>query len=593
MAVSPRPIELLAPAADADIAIEAIKHGADAVYIGASSHGARKSASNSIEDIKRVVDFAHPFGVRVYVTVNTIVFDSEITEVEMLIGDLYRIGVDAIIAQDMGILRMNLPPIALHASTQCDTRTPEKARFLQDVGFSQIVLARELTLTEIKTIHNAVDVPLECFVHGALCVSYSGRCHISQATTGRSANRGECAQLCRWKYNLTDADGKVLTRDRHLLSLKDFNLSDRLELLLEAGASSFKIEGRLKDASYVRNIVAYYRNRLDEIIKKYPDKYYRSSFGHSEISFQPVPEKSFNRGFTHYFIDSRKPGDISSPFTPKSMGETISNVSELHNGDGISFFNSKGEYEGVMVNGVKGNKIIGNRAFNLPKGTQIHRTLDIQWQKQMSRATAVRKLRLDVKFNHNSVEATDERGTYVVISLPKGLEPAKKHRSIRDNFDKFGNTIYRLEKFDEDDFNLFIPASQLSEIRRNLLEALKAAAKATFKFDYRLKEDTSVCYPDKELDYRDNVANRLAESFYRSHGVEDIEPALETGKTAKKSNKILMTTRHCILREMGLCLKENPANRRAFRLPLTLSSGQHSFRLHFDCANCEMQVRSL
>ncbi len=604
MAKNPRAIELLAPAASAEIAIEAIKHGADAVYIGASSHGARKSASNSVEDIKRVVDFAHPYGAKVYVTVNTIVYDSEIPAVEKLISELYRAGVDALIVQDMGILRMNIPPIALHASTQCDTRTPEKARFLQDVGFSQIVLARELTLDEIMAIHERVSVPLECFVHGALCVSYSGRCHISQATTGRSANRGECAQLCRWKYNLVDADGKVIARDRHLLSLKDFNLSDRLEQLLEAGASSFKIEGRLKDAAYVKNVVAFYRRKLDEIFAGKPELYCRSSFGISEITFRPQLEKSFNRGFTHYFIDSRRPQNISSPLTPKSMGEIIKDPSQLHNGDGISFFNSQKEYEGVMVNGVKGKRIIANRAFNLPKNAKIHRTFDIQWQKELARPTATRKLWLDVSITNRFIEAIDERGVSVKISLPTDLETAKNRRSVRDQFDKFGNTVYKLRELHEDDFNLFIPASRLSDIRRQLVDALDVAAKATYTFDYRRKETPEALYPSAALDYRDNVSNRLAADFYLSHGVTDIEPAMEISPlkngnipSSKKDNisssekgKILMTTRHCILREMGLCLKETPASRRPFRLPLKLTSGPHTFPLHFDCPNCQMEL---
>ena len=337
-----RELELLAPAANAEIAIEAILHGADAVYIGPPSHGARKAASNSLEDIKKVVDFAHQYRARVYATVNTIIYENELTGVEELIRKLYIIGVDAIIVQDMGILRMDLPPIALHASTQCDTRTVEKARFLEDVGFSQIVLARELTLEEIRKIHESVDVPLECFVHGALCVSYSGRCHASQAVKGRSANRGACAQICRLPFTLSDAKGEVLIKDKHLLSLKDFNLSENIEDLIEAGVSSFKIEGRLKEVGYVKNVVAYYRKKIDAVIDKYPDMYRRSSFGYSKVDFTPQLDKSFNRGFTTYFLHNRRPDAISSPNTPKSMGEIINDVNQLNNGDGISFFNTKG-----------------------------------------------------------------------------------------------------------------------------------------------------------------------------------------------------------------------------------------------------------
>ena len=335
-----RELELLAPAGNADIAIEAILHGADAVYIGPPTHGARKAAANSLEDIKKVVSFAHQFGAKVYCTVNTIIYENELTEVESLIRKLYIIGVDALIVQDMGILRMDIPPIALHASTQCDTRTPEKAKFLEDVGFSQLVLARELTLNEIKKIHDTVDVPLECFIHGALCVSYSGRCHASQATKGRSANRGACAQICRLPFNLTDSRGRVLQKNKHLLSLKDFNLSDNLEELIQVGVSSFKIEGRLKEVGYVKNVVAYYRQKIDEIIRKYPDKYRRSSYGKSTIDFIPQLDKSFNRGFTTYFLNDRRPANISSPDTPKSMGEIITDINQLNNGDGISYFDN-------------------------------------------------------------------------------------------------------------------------------------------------------------------------------------------------------------------------------------------------------------
>lgn len=600
--ISPRLLELLAPAANAEIAIEAIRHGADAVYIGPASHGARKAAANSLEDIKRVVDFAHPFGVKVYATVNTIVYDNELAAVEKLIRDLYKIGVDALIVQDLGILRMNIPPIALHASTQCDTRTPDKALFLQEVGFSQIVLARELTEKEIRKIADVADVPLESFVHGALCVSYSGRCHASLATTGRSANRGECAQICRWPFTLTDADGKILSRNRHLLSLKDLNLSDRLLSLIEAGISSFKIEGRLKDASYVKNIVAYYRQQLDKIIARFPEKYCRSSFGKSEINFTPQPDKSFNRGFTRYFFDSGRPADISSPLTPKSMGEVVKNLSDLNNGDGISYFNSKNEYEGFLVNGVKGNKIITNRKssdsscrtceFILPKGVELHRTMDIAWQNTLAKPTATRRLRLDIILTRNYISAKDERGVEAIIPLPDNLEKARNRNSIRDFFDKFGNTIYKLDKFSDSDFDLFIPPSVLSDLRRRLIKALETASRATYKFEYRRKENRDFQYPQTTLDYRDNVANHLAKEIYADHGVTTISPAweIEKGNDTNKSERIVMTTRHCILREMGLCLKQQKKGAQPFRLPLYLTSGRNTFRLNFDCKNCEMQL---
>lgn len=588
---TPRKIELLAPAANAEVAREAILHGADAVYIGPPSHGARKNASNSIEDIARTADFAHRFGAKVYATVNTIIFDDELMGVERLAWDLYRAGTDALIAQDMALLRLDLPPIALHASTQCDTRTVEKAKFLEEVGFSQIVLARELTLREISRICGSLKIPVETFVHGALCVSYSGRCHASQATCGRSANRGECAQICRLPFTLTDAKGKILAKDRHLLSLKDFNASDRLKDLLHAGVSSFKIEGRLKDASYVKNVVAYYRSALDRLIEESDGLYERSSFGDSVVSFRPMLEKSFNRGFTHYFLDDRFQKGISSPMTPKSMGEVITDINQLNNGDGISFFNSRKEYEGVMVNGIKNNRITGNRPFVLPKGATIHRTLDAQWQRQMSRQTGERKLRLDVSIDNKRITGTDEMGNQASVILDADIQAAKTERNLRQQFDRFGNTIYRLHNFTSTfDEKVFIPASQLSDARRRLIDALATVARSTYKYEKRGIENKDAIYPYSELDYQDNVANKLAEGFYRDHGVNSIEPAMESEHGPSSELRSVMTTRHCILRENGRCLRETPAEKRDFSLPLTLSSGRNSFILDFDCRRCEMHL---
>ena len=368
-----RNIELLAPAKNELIGIEAIKHGADAVYIGASAFGARSQAGNDIESIKRLVDFAHQYDARIYCTVNTIIYDHELHAVERMIHELYRAGVDALIVQDMALLRLDIPPIALHASTQCDIRTPEKAQFLEKMGFAQLVLARELTIDEIKEISSSVRVPLEGFCHGALCVSYSGRCQISQALKGRSANRGECAQFCRLSYDLEDTHGNKLIKSKHLLSLRDFNASDRLHQMINAGISSFKIEGRLKDVDYVKNVVAYYRQALDRIIGA-NDGLARSSHGTSSFSFEPCLAKSFNRSFTHYFIDDRHPHNgtkMASILTPKSQGEyvgkvattsanviTLSGNATFANGDGLSFISSDGNYDGFRV-----NKVIGNKLF--------------------------------------------------------------------------------------------------------------------------------------------------------------------------------------------------------------------------------------
>ena len=581
-------IELLAPAANAEIAIEAIKHGADAVYIGASSHGARKAASNSLDEISKVVEFAHKYRARVYVTVNTIIYDSEMAAVEELCYELYRIGVDALIVQDMAMLRMKLPPIALHASTQCDIRTPEKARFLQDAGMSQLVLARELTLKEIRSIAEKVEIPLESFVHGALCVSYSGRCHMSYATKGRSANRGECAQLCRLPYTLRDANGKVIVKDKHLLSLKDFNASHKLEELLEAGISSFKIEGRLKDKGYVKNVVAYYNNLLDEIIKKYPDKYVRSSCGYCEIAFEGRLEKSFNRGFTDYFLSSRRPEGLASLRTPKSMGEEIKDLRLLHNGDGISYFDKEGKYQGVNVNKVENGKIITGRKVNIPSDATIHRTFDLEWQKTIDKETAKRSIRIDVQLDQTGVTVRDERGVEVRLPLDVTKEVANREMDYERNFAKLGTTIYKLESYSSKlPKNTFIPRSEISALRRRIVEILDKANRSVYPFEYRRKENPEVSFPYRKLDFRDNVANSLAKEFYLDHGVSSVEPALELSGIRNKSSLVVMTTRHCILREIGLCKR---LKGRHIPEPLTLTSGTNHYRLHFNCADCEMEV---
>ncbi len=598
-----RSLELLAPAADKEVAREAILHGADAVYMGGPSHGARRKASNSIEDIRATVEYAHQFRARVYVTVNTLVYEKEIPAVEKLVWDLYRAGVDALIVQDMALLRMKLPPIALHASTQCDTRTPQKARFLEDVGFSQIVLARELSLDEIREVCGAVTVPVECFVHGALCVSYSGRCGASQMSLGRSANRGECAQMCRLPYTLSNGEGRILERDKYLLSLRDFNASAHLEEMIEAGVSSFKIEGRLKDAAYVKNVTAAYRRAIDKVIAAHPDKYRRSSFGESEINFVPALSKSFNRGFTDYFLQGRRPVTMASLLTPKSMGEEISNVGELNNGDGISFFNSRGEYEGVGVNRVSNGRIISSRRFTLPKGATIHRTFDRRWQTLMAGDTAVRTIFVDISIDENGVTARDERGVEVRLPLEVEKMEARKRMNPETVFAKLGNTVYRLRRFENSLYPAtFIPASRLTSLRRRLIDVLDEANIATYPFDRRRPENLEAKYPDATLDARDNVANSLAERFYSEHGVKRMERALEVERQAKpvesgkdKENGMteVMTTRYCLRRELGVCLRDrsvSPERRKLFCPPLTIATGPHKFRLDFDCARCEMRV---
>ena len=586
-----RQLELLAPAADRDVAVQAILHGADAVYMGGPSHGARRKAANSIDDIRATVEFAHRYRARVYVTVNTLVYENELRKVEALCRDLYLAGVDALIVQDMSLLRLDIPPIALHASTQCDTRTPEKARFLQDAGFSQIVLARELSIDETRRIADSVDVPLECFVHGALCVSYSGRCAASQVSLGRSANRGECAQMCRLPYTLRNGRGEVVEKDRYLLSLRDFNASARIEEMALAGVSSFKIEGRLKDSSYVKNVTAAYRHAIDAVIARHPGMFCRSSCGKSEIAFTPDLSKSFNRGFTEYFLDGRHPGTMASLNTPKSMGEIIHDPRTLNNGDGISFFNASGEYEGVGVNRVENGRIVGSRPFRLPKGAVIHRTLDRCWQSLMSRDTASRSIRVDITIDETGVSAADERGVKVRVALDADRSVARKPMDPRPVFAKLGGTVYRLGEFVN---NLapstFIPASQLTALRRRVVEALDEANLVTYRYDYR-RQEKDVAYPFAKLDARDNVANSLSRRFYEDHGVSKMTQAVEVCRPAGETT--VMTTRYCLRRELGCCLKDrNVAERRRVRYagPLTMTTGRHTFRLDFDCRNCEMNV---
>lgn len=604
-----RQLELLAPAADKEVARQAILHGADAVYIGASSHGARSKAANSLEDIRRVVDFAHQYRARVYVTVNTLVFEHEIREVESLITSLYRAGVDAIIVQDMSILRMNIPPIELHASTQCDTRTPEKARFLEDSGFSQIVLARELTLPEISKICQSVDVPVECFVHGALCVCYSGRCQASEMCLGRSANRGECSQMCRLPYTLRNSKGDVLIKDRYLLSLSDFNASAEMLQLVEAGVSSFKIEGRLKDAAYVKNVTAAYRRILDNIISSAPDKYCRSSYGESTISFDPDLSKSFNRGFTSYFLKNRTPGQMASLFTPKSKGEIIDDISELNNGDGISWLNPKTmAYEGVMVNKVENGRIMANRRVDIPRNVEIRRTLNRQWQQKMAKDTAVRKINVDIAIDDNGISAKDEREVSVRIPLDTELIPSNKKMDPRPIFEKLGNTIYKLCNFTNNlSDTVFIPASVMTGLRRRLTTALDDANISTYPFHYRRSESPDSVFPLKKLESSDNVANSLAFDFYKSHGVTEINKAVEVqdrkARSLRSGENPIMLTRYCLRRELGFCKKHPERSSRTTDVftrrnissedlsePLTISSGPHSFSLRFDCRNCEMYV---
>ena len=581
-----RELELLAPARDAEVAREAILHGADAVYIGPPSHGARKSASNSLDDIRRTVEFAHQFRAKVYATVNTIVYDKELRDVERLIHNLYRIGVDALIIQDMGILRLDIPPIPLHASTQCDNRTPEKARFLEEVGFSQIVLARELTIKEISDICHTVNIPVEVFVHGALCVSYSGRCHASYRACGRSANRGECAQLCRLPYTLSDSKGNIMAKDRYLLSLKDLNASDRLKELIDAGAASFKIEGRLKDAAYVKNVTAYYRRQLDSIINSHPERYIRASCGQSDISFNPDVTKSFNRSFTHYFLDSPRPDKISSPLTPKSIGEPIHDLSMLHNGDGISWFDKSGNYRGALVNGIVNGKIKLSDGSSIKSNSQIYRTSDLRFNQLLSKPTAIRSINVNIHLSRSGLTACDERGVTVKIPLETTISKARIPQEHTATIAKLGATIYKAASITSDlSPDDFIPVSALTSLKRRMTEALDNTNTVVYPYSYRRPENPTATYPFRHIDFRDNVANSLARKFYKNHGVEYITGSLEATAGGDIDNMPVMTTRHCILRELGMCRKEVRIHE-----PLTMSTGNRRYRLKFDCKRCEMVI---
>ena len=601
-----RPIELLAPAKNLECGIEAINHGADAVYIGAPRFGARAAAGNSLEDIAELVKYAHLYRVRIYVTVNTILRDEELEETEAMIWDLYRAGVDALIVQDMGITRLNLPPIPLHASTQMDNRTPERVKFLADAGFRQVVLARELSLEEIRKIHQACpDTPLEVFVHGALCVSYSGQCYVSQACYGRSANRGECAQFCRLGFDLVDADGKMVAEEKHLLSLKDMNQSENLEALLDAGASSLKIEGRLKEVSYVKNVTAYYRQKLDAILKR-REEYVRASSGTVKLAFKPQPEKSFNRGFTDYFLHGRNPG-IFSFDTPKSLGEevgvvkeirgnylTVAGVKPFSNGDGLCYLDEQGRLQGFRVNRVENNKLFPQEMPRLKPKTRLYRNYDQEFEKVMQKKSAERKISVDMWLEENNFGFTltlsDEDRNRVSVTLPREKEPARVPQAdnLRNQLGKLGNTPFELGTMElRLTDNWFIPSSELADLRRRAVEKLLEARRITYPQERTRWTETQHPFLTKELTYLGNVMNREAEAFYHEHGVERVAPAFEK---EQPKEAVLMFCKHCIRYSMGWCPVHHRV-RSPYREPFFLVSGDgRRFRLQFDCKACQMKV---
>ena len=577
-------LELLAPARTADIGIEAIRHGADAVYIGGPGFGARSAAGNSVDDIARLVAFARPFRVRVYVTLNTLLFDNELPEVQSLIWQLHDVGVSALIIQDPKILSLRLPPIPLHASTQMDNRTAARVAELRDCGFEQVVLARELTIEQMAEIHCACpDIRLETFIHGALCVGLSGRCYASERLFNRSANRGECAQFCRLSFNLEDADGNILVRDRHLLSLRDMNRSAHLEQLIDAGITSFKIEGRLKDMSYVKNITAHYRLLLDAIISRRNNELCRSSLGHEDFTFTPNPERSFNRRFTSYLSAS----DIFSPFTPKAIGEPIGSVLAVHSdhivtdfhavaGDGLCFFNTDYHLEGFRVNRVEsssqsqGSTRIYPRPMpsHLSVGTPLFRNQDQEFDRQLSASSASRVIDLDITIADTpndaftlSASATGYQPITIIKAFPYQPARTDQHDNIRRQLSRLGDTVFTARSIDiRFSDNWFIPSSLLADWRRELVSLLQPI-------------------PLPVLPYTPQ---------------QPVRPSMPTD-----SPDLLMICRHCLRRELDICPFHKRPQTHQLRIEkrfistqqlyLSLPDGRR-FRLEFDCKQCQMLI---
>ena len=592
-------LELLAPAKNLACGIAAIDHGADAVYIGAPRFGARAAAGNSIEDISQLCRYAHLFGAKVYVTLNTIIYDEELVSVSEVISQLEQAGVDAILVQDMAVLTMlkQQSAMALHASTQIDNRTAAKVRWLRDIGFSRAVLARELSAQEIAAIHREVpDIELEVFVHGALCVSYSGLCYASENCFHRSANRGECAQFCRMRFSLVDADGKEIEHERYLLSLKDMNLSDNLQKLIEAGATSFKIEGRLKDVTYVKNVTAAYSERLNEIIRQHPDQYCRASQGRCEYTFKPDLNRTFNRGYTTYFLNGRQ-SDIASFDTPKAVGEFVGTVKEIRgnsfnvagvtsfaNGDGLCFLNEDRKFEGLRANRVEGNRIYPFKMpSNLRPGMVLYRNNDQEFERVLSKPSATRKIPVTIALRDvaDGFELS-ANGTMVRVAAEHQIAQKSPRENIIRQLSKLGDTIFECAGVDvPEDFNFFIPNSQLSEMRRQLVEALmKKKPDAAIP---NLQEGEARGVGEKyAFPYLFNVSNQKAREFY---GFKDL-----TAFELKGGDGPIMQCRHCIRYSLGYCVKHG-GQRPTWREPLSLVLGDgRRFRLAFDCQHCQMNV---
>jgi len=600
-------IELLAPAKNLICGRAAISHGADAIYIGGPKFGAREDAGNSLQDIEILVKEAQIFGVKVYVALNTILYDSELEDAKQQIKNLYEIGVDALIIQDMGILEMDLPPISLHASTQLHNYLPGQIKFLEAVHFKRAVLARELSIDQIRDIRSQSSIELEAFIHGSLCVSFSGRCYLSNAIGGRSANRGACAQPCRKRYTLFDADKKIISADQHLLSLKDLNHSDSIKELAEAGIQSFKIEGRLKEVDYVKNITAFYRMKIDAFLEDQPE-FKSASAGKSYISFEANPAKSFNRGTTDYFLHGRSK-DIVSFESPKFLGESVGEVTqvatkyfeiksalEIANNDGLVFISAAGESVGIKVNVVERTRIFPDKMNGIYPGAKVYRNYDHLFQQQLKSDLTIRKIAMSIEISESDdgfeLTAHDESGIIVTseYNLPKNpaRDILKSKETIIHQLTKSGDTPFlvsgvetnKTEKF-------FFQASVLNAMRRDLLDRITVARKRKTRNEIN-HEPNSCPYPDKEIGYEGNISNRLARQFYIRHGVDNPEMAFE--KQSDPHGKTVMTTKHCLKFQLGFCPKfggKKPIN---FSEPFSLNDEINKLRLDFDCIQCVMKV---
>ena len=599
-------LELLAPAGTAEAGMAAVDHGADAVYIGAPYFGARAEAGNDLSEIRHLVRHAHFYYARVYVTMNTILTNGELPRAREIVVAAYDMGVDGVIIQDVGLLELDLPPIPLIASTQMHNDSPEKVKFLEDVGFSRVILARELSLSEIAAIRRETTVELEAFVHGALCVSYSGRCYMSQVVAGRSGNRGVCAQPCRSRYSLIDGNGNEVVHRKFLLSPKDLNLVDRIPDLVAAGVTSFKIEGRLKDTDYVKNAVAAYRSAVDNVIASNPTCR-RASSGRSEIAFQPDLSRTFSRGYTDHFIDGRK-GKIASWNTRKSVGQAVGKVvetgrdffridgPELVNGDGLCFFDREDTLVGVRVERVLGDQVYPSTMQGLAVGTQLYRNHDRAFRRALKNKTARRVIPLKIVFEQTPesirLSALDEDGVRSCLAEPREFIPAEHAQRMREkivtHLTRTGDTPYVVTGVNiVPEAPGFTPLSALNALRRKLLEAhtlRRLEARPALTVEHTAN---SIPYPQSHLTSEANVLNEMAKQFYRRHGVRTLEPAFE--ELDDYRGRTVMTTRYCIRHQLDACLREPGAGAR-LTPPLRIDDGRHCYRLEFDCEQCRMRV---